>query len=205
MAVFKKEQIPNYISIFRIILIPLYVLFFFGIIPSFDSLISSGIIFFVAGVSDLVDGYLARKNNWITDLGKLLDPFADKMMELTINICMAIRFQGAFIILAGFTILKEAVMIVGAYIILKHGKIAVSSVWYGKAATFAWFLTVFSVSFIPAAAPLRQYFCAVLIGFMIFAFVMYVIHFKDAIAKTWAELHKDKETNASQEEAEEIE
>ncbi|MBP5289497.1 MAG: CDP-alcohol phosphatidyltransferase family protein [Clostridia bacterium] len=203
MATFEKKNIPNIISVFRIVLVPLYVLLFFGVIPWGEPLISSGIVFIVAGISDLADGYLARRNNWITDVGKLLDPLADKLLELAVTLCIAIRFGNAFILLAAITVIKEGVMIVGAFIILRHGKFAVSSVWYGKAATFAWFLTVLIMSFIPSAVAWGQYLCIALIGFMAFAFIMYVIHFKDVIAKTWKELHKDKGAKASMTEAEE--
>ena len=191
MISFKKEQIPNYISLFRIFLVPVYVLLFFGVIPWGEPLVSSGIVFVLAGISDLVDGYLARRNHWISDLGKLLDPFADKMMELAVTICLMIRFGGAFILLAVITVLKELVMIVGAYIILRRGKFAVSSVWYGKMATLSWFITVFAVSFIPSTSGSglwRHVTCFALIGIMAFAFVMYVIHFRKIIARTWKAL-----------------
>ena len=200
MATFKKEQIPNIISTFRIMLVPLYVLLFFGIIPTVNPLLFSGIVFILAGISDLADGYLARKNHWITDTGKLLDPFADKLLELAVTICLAIHFRRAFLVLAGITIIKEAIMIVGAYIILRRGKYAVFSAWYGKAATFAWFLTVFLVSFFPSAEDNYLWcniVCIVLISIMTFAFVMYVIQFWDVIIMTARELKKHPETEDS--------
>ena len=206
MITFHKEHIPNYISAFRILLVPVYVLFFCGVVPEWNPLVASGAVLFLAGVSDLADGYLARRNHWISDAGKLLDPFADKLMELAVTICLATRFRGVFFILAGITVIKEAVMIVSSYIILKHGKVAVFSAWYGKAATLAWFLTVFTVSFVPAAPDNDLWchiLCLALIAFMAFAFVMYVVRFRDAIAKTWRELRNKNDADVSLKEAEE--
>ena len=192
MFKFKKQYIPNTISAFRIALVPVYVLLFFGIVPAWDPMISSGVVFVIAGASDLVDGYLARRNHWITDLGKLLDPLADKLMELAVTVSLAIRFGGAFLILAAITVLKEAVMIVGAFIIMRRGRIAVFSNWYGKAATLAWFITVFLVSFVPGvqASAWCHVLCILLIVVMAFAFVMYVIQFQPAIQKTLREIRK---------------
>lgn len=204
MLKFKKEYIPNTISAFRIALVPVYLLLFFGIIPAWDPVISSGIVFVIAGASDLVDGYLARRNHWITDLGKLLDPLADKLMELAVTIALAIRLGGAFIILAAITVLKEGVMIVGAFIIMRRGHIAVFSNWYGKAATLAWFITVFLVSFIPGmqSSAWCHVLCIILMVIMAFAFIMYVIHFQPAIQKTLREIRKSG-SSASIGEAEE--
>ena len=86
---FSKKQIPNYISLFRIILIPVYALCFFGILGKggpLGALPLAGIIFLVAGFSDALDGFLARHNGWITDIGKLLDPLADKLLEVTVTV-----------------------------------------------------------------------------------------------------------------------
>lgn len=197
MLKFKKEHIPNYISVFRIILVPLYVLLFFGVISlGVNPMVSSGAVFVLAGFSDLVDGYLARRNNWITDLGKLLDPFADKMMELAATICLAIRFEGVFWFLAGFLITKEVIMIVGAFLIMHRGKFYVSSAWFGKLATFAWTVMVCLISFVPPVHdnPVAcDVLCSVLIAIMVFTFLSYFNHFFDKIVKTKNEiLHKNE-------------
>jgi|GEM_PF-197268 len=186
---FSKNQIPNYISVFRIVLIPLYILLFFGVIPLFSMapLVAAGIVFIVAGVSDALDGFLARKNNWITDIGKLLDPFADKLLEVVVSICLAIKFGGPFIILSTIIVFKEIVMIIGAYLIMSKSNVYVSSVWCGKLATVVWYLLILFVHFFPTAEKNLAFsfaLCIVLILVMNLAFVIYAFNYASQIQTT---------------------
>ncbi len=87
-------NLPNKITVFRILLIPFFMivlmlqtsrLFF---VPPIYCNILAAVIFAVAAATDGVDGYLARKNNQVTDLGKFLDPIADKLLVATALICL---------------------------------------------------------------------------------------------------------------------
>ena len=183
-SIFRKEMIPNYISFFRIILVPFYVLCFFGILGSdlqTDNLFTAGLIFIVAGFSDAVDGFLARKYRWVSDIGKLLDPFADKLLEAAVSVCLAIMFKGPFIILSVIIIVKEIIMIVGAYLIMSKVKIYVSAVWCGKLATVVWYFLICFVHFFDISAQgnlfLCNVFCIILILVMLMAFAIYVYNY----------------------------
>ena len=187
---FKKEQIPNCISLFRIFLIPLYVLLFFSVLKplGLNSVTAAGIVFIIAGISDALDGFLARKNGWITNMGKLLDPFADKLFELVVAVCLASELKGPFIILAAILITKELIMIVGAYLIMSKSHVYVSAVWCGKAATIVWYVLVCAVHFFPITTEEDLFFCnvlcIVLILVMAMAFVMYVFNYAAQIQST---------------------
>jgi len=74
-------NLPNFITLFRILLIPVFVMLF--ITPTEDRSLSAAVIFVVAAVTDLLDGYVARRTGQITRLGKLLDPIADKLLVLS--------------------------------------------------------------------------------------------------------------------------
>ena len=187
---FKKENIPNYLSLFRILLVPVYIFFFFGF-AHFSvrdrGLFASGIVFLVAGLTDALDGFLARKFGWTSDVGKLLDPLADKMMELTATICLAVKFRGPFIVLAAIITVKEFLMVVGGYLIMSKSKVYVSSSWFGKMATLIWYTLICLVNFFPPIRDLvwfRDLLCVVLIAFMIFSFVMYLLSYSSQIKKT---------------------
>ena len=209
MITMKKQHIPNYITAFRIALVPAYVLLFLGVGTSlgrYPCHVISGIIIVISSISDIADGILARRNNWVSDLGKLLDPLADKLIELSVAICFAIEFGGAFIVLASITVVKELIMIIGSFVILRHRKFTVSSAWFGKATTVLWSATVILVSFVPSEPPYLwpNVLCIALIVFMVFAFVMYVIRYFDSIIKIKNGVEqKPKVENASLKEAEE--
>ena len=196
---FKVSHIPNYISFFRIVLVPIYILFFFeklGDPFDFGYLPTAGLVFILAGISDAVDGYLARRNHWITDIGKLLDPFADKLLEVTVTVCLAIEFGGPFTILAAIIISKEIVMIVGAYLIMSKSNVYVSAVWCGKLATIVWYVLICVVHFYQDFARfdlICDILCIVLILVMLMAFVMYVFNYANQIQTTKdAIIHKNK-------------
>lgn len=198
---FKTQNIPNYISLFRILLIPVYALLFFGVISplSIHPMVAAGIVFILAGLSDALDGYLARKNHWITDVGKLLDPLADKLMELVVSVCLAIRFSGPFAILAAIIVVKEIVMIVGAYLIMSKSKVYVSSVWCGKLATIVWYILLCVVHFFPTETGKNLFLCyllcIVLILVMLMAFVMYVFNYASQIQTTKDAILHDKKNS----------
>ena len=77
-----KLNLPTKITLIRIALIPIMVIVYYLSMIPYRSLIA-GIIFVVAAGTDFLDGYLARKNNQVTNLGKFLDPIADKVLIMT--------------------------------------------------------------------------------------------------------------------------
>lgn len=74
-------NLPNLITLVRILLIPVFVMLFFT--PTPDRSMSAAVIFVVAAITDLLDGYIARRNGQVTKFGKLLDPIADKLLVLS--------------------------------------------------------------------------------------------------------------------------
>src|SRR3954471_1098211 len=78
MSLFHRSTLPNAITVARIVMAPVvgYLLF----VPTFTARFVGWLLFLVAAFSDLWDGHLARKNNWISDFGKLVDPIADKLL-----------------------------------------------------------------------------------------------------------------------------
>jgi CDP-diacylglycerol--glycerol-3-phosphate 3-phosphatidyltransferase len=74
-------NLPNLITLIRILLIPVFVILF--ITPTPDRSMSAAVIFVVAAITDLLDGYIARRTGQVTKLGKLLDPIADKLLVLS--------------------------------------------------------------------------------------------------------------------------
>lgn len=93
-------NLPNKITLTRIFMIPVFVLFFFLDVVPFHYGISA-IIFALAACTDFIDGYIARKYKLVTNLGKFLDPIADKVLVSTAMILMLVMKDGVFQTLRG--------------------------------------------------------------------------------------------------------
>ncbi|MBF8808603.1 MAG: CDP-alcohol phosphatidyltransferase family protein [Enterococcus lacertideformus] len=126
----KKEikTIPNLLSIFRVTLLPFYLYFVLE-----KSFFLAGIIIVISGVSDFLDGFIARKFNQITELGKLLDPVADKLTQLILILSIAWQQPVIWWVL-GLFLVKEGFMLLAGLIGLRKN-VKLDGEWYGKVAT----------------------------------------------------------------------
>lgn len=135
------KHIPNILTIFRFILIPFIVLNLAN-----DKYVSAFVIFTISGLTDILDGFIARKFNFITNFGKLIDPLADKCTQIITLATLAIKdIIPMWIII--IVILKEFIMVAGASFL--YGKeLVVSSKWYGKLATVLFYIAIVCSLFI---------------------------------------------------------
>lgn len=139
------RYIPNLITSIRFLLLPVYVLVFYSSME--NSLLYSILIFLLAGITDVLDGYIAREYDLITKLGTVLDPLADKLTQLTVLITFTSK---QYIPIWAITIIgiKEVLMIIGG-LILFYGKndAVIPSDKYGKFATLLFYITIFVIAF----------------------------------------------------------
>ena len=169
MLSFKKSHIPNYISVFRLCLISVFLYFYFFK----RDIISAVVTFLVAGASDVVDGYLARHNNWTSNLGRILDPVADKCMQATVLICLSVDKIIPWWISA-VLIGKELLMVWGATCLIKKFNTYAQSGWYGKAAIVVFYaIVVVLMLFDDITLVLKTVLSLLLIFAMMFALIMY--------------------------------
>lgn len=185
-------NIPNALTILRLFLVPVFI-FTYNMSGDLSTRIVAAFIFVLASATDVLDGYIARKYNKITDFGKLADPVADKLMQLSAIGCLAFNNRISMWILAVF-MFKEAVLILGGLNLLKE-KFVVQSKRSGKIATVILFLCVVVVLVADeqilskAQATLIM---TVSLGFTALAFFDYIgmyIRVRDKIQKT----REDKE------------
>lgn len=134
------NTIPNWISFARIIMVPIFAVLFLN-----DEIVWSVFVLFLSGFSDFIDGKIARKFNQISELGKMLDPVADKLTQMTIAVLLYLRFNAADGLVKTFSwiflifIIKEFVMVAfGAFMVAIGLKPSAAEI-YGKAATFAFY------------------------------------------------------------------
>lgn len=129
------KHVPNILSICRILLLPIIV-----ISVSMHNYILALIIFTISSLTDIVDGYIARNYDAVTNVGKLLDPLADKLTQLTMIATLVYNevISGWILIVL---LIKELIMISGAAFL--YGKsVVVYSKWYGKLATVLLYLSI---------------------------------------------------------------
>lgn len=132
-------NIPNLLSVLRLLLVPLFVYVFL----TDGNCTQAGIILAVSGLTDCLDGYIARRWNKITNAGKILDPLADKLTQATVVFCIAYKGMALVWIAFAFIIIKELLMLFGGIKIYKNKDVVVSSHWYGKIATVVFYIGFF--------------------------------------------------------------
>lgn len=176
----KNFNIPNILSVFRILLIPFFVVLYISANSQHQQYyFYAASILVLSGLTDLLDGIIARKYNQITNLGKILDPLADKLTQLTVVICVAIKL-GSKILAAALMIfvIKEILMLIGGFIILRKKTTIQGSKWYGKIATAVFYVVMAAIAMfekIPLWGALAMILVAA--AFMLFAFFNYIREF----------------------------
>lgn len=131
------KHIPNILTVIRFLFIPAIVISLI-----YDNYLLALILFTVSSITDVLDGKIARKYNVITDFGKLMDPLADKLTQLSVLLTLSIKCVIPIWIVL-ILILKETIMIAGASFL--YGKsLVVSSKWYGKLTTVLIYIAVVS-------------------------------------------------------------
>ena len=134
------KHVPNTLSVIRLLLVPIFVYLFLC-----DFVTAALIIFVLAGATDVLDGYIARKFNCTSTLGKILDPLADKMIQLSAFMCLWSKDYIPFWMPLVYFI-KELCTVLGALFIFRKTNFVVKSNVFGKLATVLVFGAVFVIS-----------------------------------------------------------
>ena len=131
-------SIPNIMSYFRILLIPVFCVLYLNADTTSDYLWAAAVVL-LSSLTDLFDGMVARKFNMITELGKILDPVADKLSHAALAICLAIRYPLMWALLA-LMLVKEGYMGIMGLHFLKKGLMLNGAMWFGKVCTASLFV-----------------------------------------------------------------
>lgn len=133
----KILTIPNILSFFRLALIPIFVWAYCGA----EQYGLTAALLVISGVTDVLDGFIARRFNMISDLGKALDPVADKLTQLAMLFCLVTRFPLMLVPLIVLLVKEIASGIMGLLVIRKTGAVH-GAVWHGKVTTVLLYLTM---------------------------------------------------------------
>lgn len=163
------KHIPNILSASRILMIPFFVAFMLR-----DNLFAAAILLVVSGLTDLLDGLLARRFGWISDLGKVLDPAADKLTQIAVCVVLVVKLRQYWPIFA-IMLAKEAVMLVlGGYLFTKGVRIE-GAKWFGKVATFVFYGVMAAILFFPSIPGLVKLGLLILVALLsIIAGLLYI-------------------------------
>lgn len=129
------KHIPNILTIIRFLLIPIILIYIFT-----GNYILALIVFTISALTDIADGFIARKFNLVSNFGKLMDPLADKLTQIATLTSLVIKNIIPIWILI-IVISKEFIMICGASFL--YGKdVVVYSKWYGKLSTVLLYIAI---------------------------------------------------------------
>lgn len=129
------KHIPNILTIIRFLLIPIVLIYIFT-----GNYILALIVFTISALTDIADGFIARKFNLVSNFGKLMDPLADKLTQIATLTSLVIKNIIPIWILI-IVISKEFIMICGASFL--YGKdVVVYSKWYGKLSTVLLYIAI---------------------------------------------------------------
>lgn len=138
------KHLPNILSTIRLIMVPFFPILYFSNIERAHYY--ALVLFIVAGLTDMADGYIARTYHLITKAGTVLDPLADKLMQLTAITCLAIDHALPYWVMVLFILKESGMIITGIYMYFRKTKTVMPANRFGKAGTvlfsFAIFVTI---------------------------------------------------------------
>ena len=137
------RHIPNLLSAFRIVLIPFFI---YHVIQG--NMLAAAIILIISALTDMFDGFLARRFNWVTNLGKVLDPTADKLTQIAVCVLFALRLSQYWIFFA-VLMLKDLVILAVSVYLLKNKVAFAGAKWFGKVATTLFYVSMILIALIP--------------------------------------------------------
>lgn len=172
----KKElfTIPNMLSLFRLLLIPVYVVIYLNAKSTVDYFIAGGILA-VSCLTDMIDGQIARHFNMISNIGKILDPFADKITQLTMIVCLAIKHPVLQTLMFLFVI-KESFQLIAGCLTLRKGQMLNGALITGKISTTVLFTSLILLVLLPDMD--EQYINVIMwidTVFLLIAFIHYAV------------------------------
>lgn len=170
-----REQlltIPNAMSLFRLLLIPFIVWSFW----SGEIYIAVGLVA-LSAVTDMLDGVVARRFNMVSDVGKILDPIADKLTQAALLVCLIADHKMILFLLA-LLVIKETLMAFFGGMTLKKCDSVQSAKWHGKLCTVVFESTMIVLMLFPSIPENVVNMLILICGIvMLFSLVMYLIYY----------------------------
>ncbi len=174
MPKFRKQDIltiPNLLTLIRLILIPVFVYQYVVC----ENYLATAVILLVSGVTDVADGLIARHFHMVSDLGKMLDPVADKLTQLAMLVCLVRRFP-LMLMPVILLVIKELAVGISSLAVVRRTQVVKGAVWHGKVTTVLLYmmmvLHLFWYNIPQAASDLSIIIC---VAMMLVSFGLYIV------------------------------
>ena len=170
--------IPNFLTLLRIIFVPVFIYLYMQ-----GEHLASAVMILVCGATDFLDGYIARHYHQISELGKAMDPVADKLLQFAIVFCMIFTVKHMIWLFLLFMI-KECSMLVCWFILKKKGGYMNGAMWFGKISTAVFYIAMFALIALPIQNTLSGTILMIVTAFFLaLSFILYM--------KTYFSMFKD--------------
>lgn len=165
--------IPNILCYIRFILIPVFVILYIKAEYPREYLRAAAVVL-ISGLTDFLDGFIARRFDMITDLGKLIDPLADKLTQASLIFVLVVKIKWMFLLLILFVIMQLFLLIAGL-VMLKKGTKLSGAKWFGKVSTTVFYAVMLVLVSVPTlkseVANILMLVCG---GFLLLSFLLYI-------------------------------
>lgn len=178
--------IPNLLSAFRLLLIPVFVWTY----CAREAYALTAALLLLSGLTDLADGFIARRFHMVSKLGKMLDPAADKLTQAAMLICLVTRFPMIWFPL-GLLAVKEASVGITSLLVIRKSGVVTGAVWHGKVTTALLYLVILvHLIWFDIPAVFSDVLIAVCFAMMLYSWIKYCRHNITVL------LEKDKDGNS---------
>lgn len=167
-------KLPNVLCYIRILMVPLFLFIYFTATEPKDYYLATCVVM-ISGITDFLDGQIARRCNMITDLGRIIDPVADKLMQLAMLVALTMKIEYMYLLVIYLVIKELATSATGFFVMkFKHRRLN-GAKWYGKVCTaILYLIMLILVAFPSLDVKVQNMLLLVCAGGLTLAFVMYM-------------------------------
>ena len=167
----KILTVPNLLSLIRICLIPLFVWLYLGK----DDVIGTAIVLVASGLTDAMDGFIARHFNMVSDFGKALDPFADKLTQFAMLCCLVVRFPRMIWLIVVLCV-KEIFVAFSHISVIQKTDLVLGAAWHGKITTILLYIVmILHLLWLEIPDTLSWILVSLCIGMLLLSGVLYLV------------------------------
>lgn len=166
-------KIPNILCYIRFLLIPVFIVLYIKASTPYEYL-RAAIVVFISGITDFLDGFIARRFDLVTDLGKIIDPMADKLTQASLIFVLVVKIKWMFLLLILFVTMQLFLLVAGLVMLRKGTKLS-GAKWFGKVSTTVFYATMLVLVSMPTLEYQVTNILMVVCGtFLALSFFMYV-------------------------------